>query len=372
MKTILPGSLLMAMLLGTCDSPAVTAADDKIVNLEDIAQIDNTPYVEALRACGQPPIDCIVGKFETHDLVLLGEAHGIRENCEFVASVLQALYQRAGVRRFATEFVRSSNSERVNRLVTAPSYDRDLALAIMQDTAWPTWGYREYMDILKAVWQLNSALPSAAEPLLIVALDSDWSQHALFFKHTSPRARFDVMAQRERHMTATLKDRVLAPGHKALAHVGFLHSVTCQGERVGTVLRREYGQRVFQVCLHLKFSDPRGSSSVGQFIERAVRENGGSPAGFDVLGTPFAFLRDPKNMAFTFGGERTFDKLAEGYVFLKPLDQLRPVRWIDGFITEENFKEALEVASKMDQTDPAKHDTPAKLDARLKQVTESR
>jgi uncharacterized iron-regulated protein len=346
--------------------------DSNAVVIEDVSQINTKPYVETLRTSGKPPMEYLVAKFKAHDLVLLGEEHGVRENCELVASVLEPLYRRAGVRVLATEFVRTSNSERVNRLVTGKAYDRDLSLAIMRDYAWPTWGYQEYMDILEAAWRLNASLPEDAEPLRIVPLDSDWSQHDLFFKHTSQRDRFDIMLERERHMVRTLDDQILTPGHKALVHLGYLHSIVSQGERVGTVLRKKHGDRVFQVCLHHRFSDPRSLSNVGKLIEKVVQESGDHPLGFDVVGTPFGHLHDPKNMAFTFGEKRTFDKLAEGYIVLKPVHKLHPVHWIDGFIVESNFKEALDVAEKMGQADPKRDDTPEKLDARLKKVIESR
>jgi hypothetical protein len=354
------------------EAPPESLHDAKVTEITEALRIDLTAYKDALRKSGKPPVDYLVGKFERRDLVLLGEAHGVRENCEFVASVLEPLYHRAGVRRFATEFVRSSNSTRVNRLVTGPAYDRTLAIEIMRDNAWPTWGYQEYMEILEAAWRLNASLPDGADPLVIVPLDSDWSQHDLFFKNNSPRDRFEAMRGRERHMAATLTDQILKPGHKALVHLGYTHSVTTHGELVGTVLRQAYGDRIFQVSLHHAFSDPRGQSSVCRLIERVVRELGGERIGFDVVGTPFAMLHDPGNVAFTFGGKRTFGELAQGYILLKPLDQLQPVHWIEGFIVDSNFKEALDVATRMGQADPRQHDSPAKLNARLKEVIESR
>jgi hypothetical protein len=113
--------------------------------------------------------------------------------------------------------------------------------------------------------------------------------------------------------------QILTPGQKALVHLGYLRSIVSQGERVGTVLRKKYGDRVFQVCLHHRFSDPRSLSNVGKLIEKVVQESRDSPLGIDVVGTPFGSLHDPKNMAFTFGENRTFDNLAEGYIVLKPI-----------------------------------------------------
>src|SRR5690242_17923776 len=51
------------------------------VVVEDASQINTNPYVETLRTSGQPPVDYLVNKFKTHDLVFLGEEHGVRENC---------------------------------------------------------------------------------------------------------------------------------------------------------------------------------------------------------------------------------------------------------------------------------------------------
>ncbi len=342
------------------------------VDIDDPSKIGLTPYVESLQQNGKPAVDYLVAKFERHDLLLLGEEHGIRQNCGFIAASLEPLYHRAGVRVLATEFARTSNAERVEQLVNADEFDHDQALAIMRDYAWPTWGYQQYLDILEAAWRLNSTLPPDAEPFRVVPIDSGWSQHDLFYKNMSPVERFNVMMDRERHMTDVLKREVLSPGRKAITHVGFLHTLTAQGKRLGTVLRNEYGDRVAQVCLHHKFSDPRGASSVSRLIDRVFEEYDAGPVGFDVAGTPFAKLRDPRNQAFTFGGNRTFAELAEGYIVLAPLDELRPVTWIDGFITEENFEEALEVAVKMGQADGQRDDTPAKLNAQMKKVVESR
>jgi len=131
MRASLTISVLLVALAGCSKSsaPVITTstdpkgaagslADPRAIDSEDVLRIDTTAYVEVVRASGRAPIRYLVDKFETHDLVLLllGEEHGIRENCEFVASVLEPLYREAGERRFATEFVRSRNSERVNRL----------------------------------------------------------------------------------------------------------------------------------------------------------------------------------------------------------------------------------------------------------------
>ena len=360
--------LLAVVMVCLFCSPAPA---DEFVHVDRAEAVDIEPYVTALKESGLPAVDYVASKLKAHDIVMLGEKHGVRENCEFVAELIGPVYEKAGVRHFVTEFVPTRETQRANQLVNAPTFDRDLAIDIMRNHAWPTWGYEEYLLILKGVWELNASLPDAAEPMHIIGMDSDWSQHDLFFRYTDKATSMKLMMDREAHMVDVIRKQVLEPGHKALAHMGYAHSITSQGVRLGTVLHESYGDRIFQVCLHHAFFSQGGPASVTQLIERVVAESGRAPVGFDVLDTIFAPLRDPRNMAYSFGGERGLDELAQGYVLIRPIKDLQPVHWIDGFIYEGNYQQAIDVAGKMGLADPEQHDTPAKLDARLKQMTES-
>jgi len=358
--------LLSALLSGK------GAHGGNVIDLERLEGFDAGPYVAYLEESGLPPMDYVTGQFAGHQVVMLGEHHGVRENCAFVADLIGPVYHKARVRHFVTEFVPTRLTGEVNLLVTAPSFDRGRAIELMRQHAWPTWGYEEYLGILEAVWTLNSSLPDDAEPMKVIGLDSDWSQHDLLFKHTDPADSMRVMMERERHMVDVFRSQVIEPGHMALAHMGYAHSITCHGVRLGTVLTQAYGDRVRQVVLHHAFMGEQRVSTVQRLVEIAVAENGGTAVGFDVLGSPWGRLRDPGSMAYTFGGKRSFADLAQGYVVLKPLNQLTPVRWIDGFIIDETFQEALEVSERLGWADPDVHSSPAKLDARLKVLTESR
>ena len=76
-------------------------------------------------------------------------------------------------------------------------------------------------------------------------------------------------------------------------HVGYSLSITCHGVRLGTVLYKKYGDRLFQVMLHQKIGTLAGKPShLTRLLERLYAAAGARPLAFDVKGTPFANLTD--------------------------------------------------------------------------------
>jgi hypothetical protein len=316
---------------------------------------------------GRPPVDYVVEKFKTHDTVLLGETHEVRENCQFVSDLIEPLYRRAGVRVLATEFVRSRNNSLVNKLITANVYDDKLAIRIFRDYGWPTWGFKEYIDILKAAWALNSKLSPKQEKVQVVGLDSNWSQYDLIFKTRDQASRSRTFLLREKHMVSVFEQTVLEKSRKALVHLGFAHSITCHGQRFGTVLRKKYGKRVFQVCLHHQLG-----KKLMEFLELLFAQRDDRAVGFDVLDSPFANLRDDTSPYSKFLKAAVFSQFAEGYIFLKPISRLQKITWVKGFIDVSNFRQARAIAVKLKWLKRRQCTTPKELDKRMKQLFEKR
>jgi hypothetical protein len=325
------GGLALAVILPSCahdPKPPTPAASDAIT------------LVEWLRSHGKPPVDYVVQKFARHDVVMVGEHHHVRENCEFVARIVPQLPAH-GIHRLVTEFARSSQQADLDRLVAGKASDRELAIAILRELPWPTWGFREYLDIFEAAWRANQERHPDAQPFRILGMDSDWRQHQLWFEVDSPAASFQIRLARERHMIRVLEEQVLAGGHQALVHLGFAHSVMNHGERLGTVLHEKYGERLFQVCLHHDISP-----KLTPLLESAFAQVGGQPVAFDVRGSPFDGLWDDGAPGFRMMRDRELSALARSYVFLAPVKELRKVRWLPGFLTAAKFDEGLAVALK--------------------------
>jgi hypothetical protein len=96
----------------------------------------------------QDPIQYVVQKFQTHDIVFLGEFHFIKHDAEFVQRLIPGLYGK-GVYNLGIEFACHADQKLADQLLTAPTYDEDLARRVMFRN-FVLWGYKEYLDLYRA------------------------------------------------------------------------------------------------------------------------------------------------------------------------------------------------------------------------------
>ena len=331
----------------------------------DVTAEQQEDFKTYLKRNQQPAVDFVVGRFKTCDVVLLGEDHKVAENCRFVASLIEPLYN-AGVRTLLWEFTRSAFNADIERLVTGKKFDDELANRLLREGPWSVWGYREYVDILRGAWRLNGSLPSDAPRFRVIAIDSDWSQYELWFGDMDRVQQFKTIAAREKHMTAVTESESLEKGEKALLHIGYAHTLTNSGERLGTVLHGKYGDRVEQVTLHRAWGRADGKAPLGDLLDRLFKEAGGKAVGLEVAGSPLGPLRDSSAGAFRFNKTASFGDLTGNYVFLGEHRSLHRVSWIDGFITEDRFKQARAIAERMQWISADEGKSPQDLDAAMR------
>ena len=100
--------------------------------------------------------------------------------------------------------------------------------------------------------------------------------------------------------------------------------------------------------------------------------HGKKPVGFDIENSPYALLRDRSDFLFAFQNYVTFADIAQGYVFLKPLDEINKVAWVEGFIDRSNFEKArgilLKKVKPADRKEVEECSTPEKLDELMKEA----
>ena len=387
---------LVALLVSSQASTSVASAGAEAAGT-DIATLtgkDTAPFAAYLEQHGQPPTDYVVSAFRDHDIVILGEMHEVPENLAFIAGLIEPLYRRAKVRCLATEFLRSRNTARANQILSAPEYDEAAVVDLYRDYV-SVWGYREYMGIFHAIWTLNHSLPPGAPRFRVVGLDGDVEEYDVQQAPEERRAalRENLMA-RDAYMAEVFAKEATAGTDKVLLHTGYMHSFThyrwpvvVAGKlvremepRLGGLLARRYGTRVFQICLHQWHLGSEiftgGQQSVreplGGLLETALAATGKSAVGFDVEGSPFAPLRDRQSCYFAYQERVVFSDIAQGYIILKPLKDLgRHCTWVQGFITARNFEKARGIALQRGWIREGECTTPADLDQRLKELLES-
>jgi len=142
--------------------------------LTDVSLLKYSVFVDWLDKNAQTPEDYTIQIGATHQITLLGEQHENGDNLLFFNKIIEPLYFKSGVRVIAMEVIPASMNKKVDVLVNGKHYDTNLAMEIARSQCWKIWGYKEYWDVLEAVWKLNQTLPIGAQPMRVVGIDNEW------------------------------------------------------------------------------------------------------------------------------------------------------------------------------------------------------
>ena len=359
---MLIGILLM---LGGCtdrreamNTDAVGPAEGKdAVNTETIEQAN------WLRQNARSPEDYLVGLYKSHQVVIFGEVHKIREHKTFIGDLLGRLYNEAGVQCLAWEFSCAEDNERLDRLVTAETFDEAALLAFARDQ-FPGWNSADHWDLIRAVWRVNQARPPGGPPMRMVGLLSrrvvdahnEWSSLTPGTPRYWEVLRL-VMREAEVGMASKVEREIIQPGVKGFVFVGRSHDMTKYTfpsgapewflKKLGTVdipedlfptdkpfrvimgrlLYEKHGDRVFQVWPHC-----------GEFpgVEDAMAKADLSNAAFTVAGSPFEDVESEPGWVDAPGVPMKL--LAQGFVYLGAVRELHANRVVPGFVSDQMFR----------------------------------
>jgi hypothetical protein len=356
----------LVVLIACAACAAVPPSRPLITEGETIApdEVDRDELVEWIRKDGQPPVDFLVGQFEAHDVVLLGETHSLRPHQQLVIDALAPLYERADVRLLCSEFIRASETDRVQAIIEAETWDEAAAIDVMRDGPWPTWGWREYIDIMEAAWRINATRPKDAPPFRIVGIDDDWTQLAML--EADRGESFKLRLQREDVMHESARGAIATHGPRAIVHIGAAHAVR-HGIRLAHRLHGDHGDRMTSVIFHHHLRTRAGDSEIQALLEEAVQAaEVDVPVAFAVTGSPLARVReDDLPPMMMLGPAAAFEDFAPSLVYFGPPDSMPKGHWITGFVNEESFEEAREVAIRLRMIEADEGTTAEELDALL-------
>jgi hypothetical protein len=303
----------------------------------------------------------VLAKFEDHDYVFLGEFHRIRHDVTLVQRLIPLLHER-GIRHLATEFGCVEDQAEVDRLVTGETYDEEAPRRFLFCLD-PTWGYREYMDLYRAAWEVNRDLPEGIAPFRILHLGYDIRMELHPGGTVTPELKKKIWHRGDRdvHMARVIEEDLIGPGYKALVYSGIHHAFTryhqplyfhstgkfygLNDRRTGNLVTRLVPGRTFTIFLH----SPWGGRDdavwdrlpVGGVIDRALGSLPGGRFGFDVRGSPLGSLQDPGSYYAIGHDNLTLADFCDGYIYQGPIAEYEGCTVDPEFITEENFEEAV-------------------------------
>ncbi|MDQ5844896.1 MAG: ChaN family lipoprotein [Acidobacteriota bacterium] len=313
-----------------------------------------------LKSHRKSPENYVISKFSNHDIVFIGEYHRIKHDVELIHKLIPRLY-KAHVYNLGIEFGCYEHQDKVDRLVTAETYDENLARwLIFQQSS--SWGYKEYQDIYRAAWKLNSSLPKRARKFRVVNLNyrPDWPARK---EEMTPADWQKVWwnGDPDQHMADVVMKEFVDKGEKALIYSGNHHAFTRYHQpiydfenkrfirfnttRMGNLVYHKIGDRAFSIYLHAAWGSNTNSDDYTRpmqgIIDAVMQRLGNKPVGFDVKGSPFGAITDNQSY-YSLGHARfTLDNYCDGYIFQGRFEDYEGVTVDPLSITEANLQEAI-------------------------------
>lgn len=301
------------------------------------------------------PEEYVISKFRDHDYIFIGEQHRIKHDVDFISSLIPRLYKN-GITNLAIEFGASSNQSLLDSLLSMKQWNQDFSYQIASKGFFISWGYKEYLDILKKAWEFNQTLEASHPKFRIIYLNTD------YFPRKKGFDRFGGIDP-DMNMSKTFQNEVIRKNEKALIYTGINHAFTrynqvmydsensetfkLYDQRFGNLIHKIYPERTFTIFLHAPWGPKKRGSyklvkPVNGVIDACMTSFNNKPVGFDVAGTPFGKL-DSKDSFYSIGHEDfTLADFCDGYIFLKPYRQIEIVSVADSFYTGNRLNEIRE------------------------------
>ncbi|MBH0173580.1 hypothetical protein IHV09_08430 [Fictibacillus sp. 23RED33] len=296
-------------------------------------------------------------KCKEYPIVLLAERHAVKQNLDFVNKMIPELY-RCGVYHLGMEFGASEDQDALDELITGERFDEEIArrLIFNYNVKWP---YKEYWDLYRAAWELNSKLEKGDRKFRIINLSYkyNWKDFSgvrtpescskVFHKGNTEKYRFQI-----------IEDEIIKKNERIVILTGTVHAFTryhypqydetasnfirFNDGFLGNLIYQSYPHDVFSILLHQRFSHKESlaedqSPANGQ-IEELMAEFDHTPMGFDLLGT---CIGDLKDASYYSSGYMNFclKDLFDGYLFFSPISALKGCTVDPHFIDNHRFSD---------------------------------
>lgn len=304
-----------------------------------------------LKRHGQCPKEYIISTFDRYNYVFLGEPHWVKQDVDFVASLIPALY-KTDVRNLALEFYEYQNQAVVDSVLTAREWNEALLYQSISSGYGVLMGYSEYLNIFKKVWEFNQTLELDQPKFRLIMLGGtfDPCKNGIeMFGGQDP----DVF------MAEVFEKEIISKQEKGLVYCGMHHAFTkyqqpiydfeegklegLSDTRFGSVIHQKYPEKTFTIALHHPWISNEGFDKltvrpVNGMIDVVIARLGNSPVGFDAKGTIMGQLR-ADDTYYAFGYEDfKLEDFCDGYIFLAPYKDAVYVSPDPNFYCEHNLK----------------------------------
>jgi hypothetical protein len=170
----------------------------------------------------------IVAAFKQHPVVLIGEAHWLRQTGDFYISLIHDHEFQEMVQDIVVEFASRNNQSLLDKYIAGENVPIEQVRRIWRDTTKvASWESPIYAEWLAAIREVNKGLP-AGRKLRVLAGDTsiDWS-----WVHS--HSDWEALGDNNISISDVIQNEVLKKKHRALVVLGSNH-VTKSGGRDGS------------------------------------------------------------------------------------------------------------------------------------------
>lgn len=306
----------------------------------------------------QDPIEYVLEKLEQYDLVMIGERHWTHEEPVFIQNLIKHGCKNNVINVVFLEFGKFEDQDKIETFLEATEYNaKPVIEALRNNDALGGWGFQEYLDIFKTVYNENKRRPQS-EKIKIILVDGPPS--SIKIQHKFYQC-FDgsPYSEKEKWQKATWLKEGIAGRDPFMAEVIAIYLFDGNGQKgiyyagsshirkdlrkkdyglhlfsVGGILTRKYPGRVCSLTFHMERQDWWQNPSDFEFFEQLYEKHTKSFAidSSDPGINHFKFKSDvfPQGVPIT--------DVFDGYIMLNLDKDYNHCAFIPGFYDDEFAK----------------------------------
>jgi hypothetical protein len=154
----------------------------------------------------QDPIEYVLRKLEDYDLVMIGERHWVREEPTFIQNLIKRCYEKNAINVVFLEF-NFEDQGKIDAFMDSAEYDPKPVIDVLRNDNGFGWGYQEYFDIFKLIYDENRKRPPS-ERIKLVLVDPSFDDVDLWSYFNECLKLSPLLNKQKTSMVGSLSDTI--------------------------------------------------------------------------------------------------------------------------------------------------------------------
>lgn len=304
----------------------------------------------------QDPIEYVLGKLKDYDLVMIGERHWVREEPIFIQNLIKRCFEKNAIDVVFLEFGKFQDQGKIDAFMESDKYDPKPVIDVLRNSYEFGWGYQEYFDIFKLIYDENHKRPPF-ERIKLVLVDASLDSFNLERQLYESFQQSPLPEEKKWQIVSWLRESVTDRDHfmsdvievyrykmnlpKGIYYAGSGHirRDLCgknYGRRyfsAGGILARKYPGKVCCLTFHQRLENWQDTDDF-QFIEKLFRKHGEFFA-IDTKNSPIGQLKLKSDII---QGGVTLCEAFDGYIMLNQDKDYQPCAFVPSFYDDKFTK----------------------------------